>query len=178
MASVALRYAKALADVVLAKHQAGLIQAELQSFSALLFESRELLNVLTNPAVAVEEKRRLLRAIGQRAGYSITTQNFLSVLADHHRLNMYGDILSAVQRELDGRLGIESVQVTTAAPLTEEQKKVLADRLRDFTKKEVRLQFQTDPRLIGGLVAKIGSTIYDGSIREQLQQVRQQLSGD
>lgn len=178
MASVAIRFAKALTDVVLAKQQAPAVQLELQDFSRLLSESTDLLQVLTNPAVSNPQKKTLIQAIAFRSFYSTTTRNFLNILVDRHRINLFKEILVVFQRELDRQLGIESVEVTSATPLHEEQQKVLAERLRSFTQKEVRLQFQSDPQLIGGLVARIGSTIYDGSIREQLQQLRTRLSSE
>lgn len=178
MASMAIRFARSLTDVVLAKQQAAAVQAELQHFSRMLSESKELFLVLTNPSVANTQKKNLVEAIASRSSYSVTTQNFLKILVDHHRVNLFKEILAAFQRELDRRLGIESVEVTTAVPLEEEQQKVLAERLRSFTQKEVRLQFQSDPQLIGGLVARIGSTIYDGSIREQLQRLQTHLGSE
>lgn len=177
MASIAIRYAKALADVVLSKHEVEPVRTELQGFSALLSESLELFNVLTSPAVAIPQKKGLLQSIAARTGYSTTTRNFLNILVDHRRINLYEEILAAVHRELDQRLGIQTVEITTVTPLDEDQKKILASRLRDLIRKEIQLETQTDPKLIGGVVARIGSTIYDGSIREQLQQLRMQLSG-
>jgi F-type H+-transporting ATPase subunit delta len=178
MASVAIRYAKALVDVALVKNQADAVRAELHQFAGMLAESRELAEVMTNPAVPGPQKKSLLQVLAERAGFSITTVNFLNVLVDHHRINIFDEIISSVQHEFDQRLGIEAVQVTTAVSLSEDQKERLSEKLREFTQKEVRLQYQTDPGLIGGLVARIGSTVYDGSIREQLSRVRQQLSGD
>jgi F-type H+-transporting ATPase subunit delta len=178
MASAAIRYAKAVVDVALAKNAANAVSDDLHHFSGLLSESRELIQVLTNPAVSTQGKKKIIAAISRRAGYSSLMHNFLCILADHHRFNIYSEILAAVQRELDGRLGLAAVRVTSAAPLTDPQKGTLADRLRAYTRKEVRLEFQTDAQLIGGLMAQIGSTIYDGSIREQLQQARRWLSGD
>ena len=177
MASVAIRYAKALADVALPKREVAQVRGELQDFSSLLSGSRELFNVLTSPAVGVQQKKALLQALAVRTGYGTTTRNFLNILVDHHRINLFEEILTAVERELDQRMGIQSVQITTVSPLSEEQKKVLADRLRDLLRKEIQLHLETDPKLIGGVVARIGSTIYDGSLREQLQQLRMQLSG-
>lgn len=177
MASVAIRYAKALADVVLADGEAERVRAELHGFSNLLSESKELANVLITPAVPIQQKKSLLLALAERAGYSTTTRNLLFILVDHHRIDIFDEILATVHAELDRRLGIQTVAVTTASPLAEGQEKILAERLRVLMQKEIRLQLQTDPKLIGGVVAKVGSTIYDGSIREQLHQLRVQLAG-
>jgi F-type H+-transporting ATPase subunit delta len=177
MASVAIRYAKALADVVIEKHEVERVRTELQGFSSLLSQSPELVNVMTSPAVPIPQKKNLLQALAARAGYSTTTRNFLNILVDHRRINLFEEILAAVHRELDQRLGIQTVEITTVTPLDEEQKKILASRLRDLIRKEIQLETQIDPKLIGGVVARIESTIYDGSIREQLQQLRMQLSG-
>jgi F-type H+-transporting ATPase subunit delta len=177
MASVAIRYAKALADVVLSKHEVEQVRTELQGFSSLLSESRDLFNVLTSPAVAIQQKKSLLQAIAARTGYTPTTRNFLNILIDHHRIDLYDEIQAAIHRELDQRLGIQTVRITTVSPLTGDQEKILSERLRDLIQKEIQLEVQTDAKLIGGVVAKIGSTIYDGSLREQLHQLRAQLSG-
>ncbi len=178
MASVSLRYAKALADVVLERRQQDAVPAELQRFAAMLAESKELVNVLTNPAVSAPEKKNLIEALAERASFSSTTRNFLKIIADHHRFNIFTEIVAAFRRELDARLGIESVEVISAAPLTDGQKNVLVQQLSAFTHKEIRPHYQMDAELIGGVVTKIGSTIYDGSIREQLRRLRTEMSGD
>lgn len=177
MASVSIRYAKALADVVIEKREHAVVTAELESFAAILRESRDLGNVLTNPAVPILQKRNLLDALAQRLSYHGTTRNFLKIIADHRRFPVFPEILAAFRHEVDQRLGIESVEVTSAAALDESEKSTLAERLRAFTHQEVRLHFQTDPALIGGMVTQIGSTIYDGSLREQLRQLQRELSG-
>lgn len=178
MASAAIRYAKALAEVVLARHQTEAVEAELQTFSKCLSESADLARVLANPAVPSAQKKNLIRAVGKSAPFSATTRNFLLVLVDHQRVDLFEEILKSFRRELDKRLGIASVEVISATALSDAQRQSLAARLRTFTQKEVRLEFQTNAQLIGGVVTKIGSTVYDGSLREQLQQLRVQLGSE
>ncbi len=178
MATVSIRYARALADVVLKNREQVAVLGELEQFGVWLKESKDLFNVITNPSVSAAEKKRLIQALAKRGAFHRTTENFLKILADHHRFTVYGEVLGAFRRELDRRLGIESVEVTTAAPLSEDDQRALRERLKAFTGGEVRLEYHTDPQLIGGMVAKIGSTVYDGSLREQLNRLRTVLSGE
>ncbi len=181
MAAVAARYARALADVVArpgAPAAPEALVAELRGFLELLKTSEELRTVLANPAVAAARKRALVQRLGELVQLSRVGRNFLFVLLDHRRINQLEEILRLLENMLDERRGIVRAQVTSAAGLGEAERRLLEAALRGLTGKQVRMEFSVEPELLGGAVTRIGSTIYDGSVREQLRQIRQRLSAE
>ena len=181
MAAVTARYARALADV-LGRPDAPAapegVVAELRAFLALLETSEELRTVLANPAVAAARKHALIERLGAPLGLSRISGNFLLVLLDHRRMNLLGEILGKLETLLDEQRGIVRAKVTTAVELAANERQLLEETLGGLTGKQVRMQCSVDPELLGGAVTRIGSTIYDGSLREQLRQVRQRLSSE
>ncbi len=175
-AAVARRYATALADVVMAHGEAREVQEELLAWQRMIEEHHELLEVFRNPTVHRDQKRKVLETLITRTRVRRTTANFLRVLLQNHRITELGEINRRFAEELDARAGVISAQVTTARPLDEESQARLRQRLKEVTGREVRLQFAVDPDLIGGVITRIGSTIYDGSVRGQLQAVRERLA--
>jgi F-type H+-transporting ATPase subunit delta len=103
------------------------------------------------------------------------TANLLNTLLRHYRLHHLEAIYRQFQREINERRGMVLAEITTAAPVNRTEQDALGNRLREMTGKQVQLQFKTDPALIGGVVTRIGSVVYDGSIRTQLQTVKQRL---
>ena len=181
MAAVAARYARALADVLTrpgAPAAPDQVRAELRSFLAALETSAELRTVLANPAVPAARKRALVERLGQPLELSRISLNFLFVLLDHRRMNLLDEILRLLETTLDERLGIVRAEVTTADELEAPERELLRDSLRRLTGQQVRAEFSVDPELLGGAVTRIGSTIYDGSVRERLRQIQQRLSSD
>jgi len=180
MAAVTVRYARALMQVVTQADapagQSGAVREELRSFLAVLESSAELRNVLATPAVPAAQKRALVERLGQPLGLSRTSLNCLFVLLDHRRTNLLAPILDSFERMLDEREGIARAEVTTAAELNDGQQQLLRQALETMAGGSVRAQFAVDPRLLGGAIARIGSTVYDGSVRGQLRQIRQRLS--
>ena len=181
ISAVAIRYANALADVVTTSRaeidpQAAL--AELRSFETTLKESPALQNALTTPAVAVARKRAVVRRIAEVLKLSRITQNFLLVLVDHRRIASLSDIIQSFEVVIDERLGFARAEVTSARELTEPQRTELNARLESLTGKRIRARYAVDQELIGGLVARIGSTVYDGSVRGQLQTLERRLSAE
>jgi F-type H+-transporting ATPase subunit delta len=173
--TIANRYSRALADVVFARGEVNAVKSELEAFSGLLSSHTELRDVFASPAVAQERKQALLGSILDRLAVRTITGNFLKLLLANQRLGLLDSVLAGFSREIDARQGVVSAVVTTARPVTEDQREALTARLRRATGKEVRLQFGVDPKLIGGVVTRIGSLVYDGSVRTQLAQVREQL---
>ncbi|MCA1555802.1 MAG: ATP synthase F1 subunit delta, partial [Acidobacteria bacterium] len=108
----------------------------------------------------------------------LTTANFLQVLLQNHRLSELNEINKKFALQLDERSGVVSAQVTTARAVPEATKETLSAQLGTLTGKKVRLQFSVDEELIGGIVTRIGSTVYDGSVRTQLQQIKQKMAGE
>jgi F-type H+-transporting ATPase subunit delta len=179
MAAVAARYARALADVVLQpgrEAQADAVERELHAFRDLLQESADLRNALTSPAVKAARKRAVIEKLGERAGLSRTGRNLLFVLSDHRRLPLLGEVLHAFRVLVDERLGYVEAEVTSARPIEDSDRAALEAALARHTGRKVRAHYAVDAGLIGGAVTRIGSTIYDGSVREQLRVLRERLS--
>ena len=176
--AVARRYASALADVVTARGEAREVREELAAWERMGRENPQLLEVFRNPTIPYEQKRRVVSALIQRTRVRPTTANFLQVLLQNQRLADLQEINRQFAQELDRRAGAVSAEVTTARPVPEEAQRSLRARLSELTGKDVRLQFTIDENIIGGVVTRIGSTVYDGSVRSQLQQIRNKMIGD
>jgi F-type H+-transporting ATPase subunit delta len=138
--------------------------------------SRELRNVLQNPAVSREQKLKLLDSIIQRIGATKMLRNFLAVLIDHGRIGNIGDLLEQFKQELDRRLGIAEAKVSSVRELSSAEKKSLEQQLVAITGMTVRATYSQDVTLFGGVLVRVGSTIYDGSVQGQLQRMRQELA--
>jgi F-type H+-transporting ATPase subunit delta len=108
-------------------------------------------------------------------GYDPAVRNFIYFIVDHRRTELLREIEQAFGEELNARLGIAEAQVTSARPLSPEEKQQLTAALERQTKKKIEATFQEDKSLLGGAVVRIGSTVYDGSVREQLNRLREQL---
>jgi F-type H+-transporting ATPase subunit delta len=175
--TVARRYASALADVAIDRGEANEIKQELQDWSELLRANTNLAEVFRNPTIALDQKRAVLNKLIERSGPRPTTANFLKVLLQNQRLTELPYINLKLADILDERAGMVAATVTTARPVAESSQTNLIERLSALTKKKVRVDFEQDPDLIGGLVTRIGSTVYDGSVRTQLQQIREKMAG-
>jgi F-type H+-transporting ATPase subunit delta len=177
MASVASSYARAFADVVLsARMDASRATAELRTIAALLTESAELRRVWENPAIPAEQKRAVLDVIAQRDGISKPVRNLLAVLIDHRRMHFLEPIIQQLQKELDARLGFVEAEITSARDLGDAEKRVLQAQVEKLTGKKVRARYGQDGSLLGGAIVRVGSTIYDGSVKGQLERIRQAIS--
>ena len=175
--TIARRYAAALADVVLERGEANLIQQELQQWSQLILGNENLQEVFRNPTIALDNKRAVLKQLIDRTKPQQTTANFLKVLLHNQRLAELPEINRKFAEILDQRAGMVAATVTTARPVPDEIQARLSEKLVSVTQKKVRLNFEQDPELIGGLVTRIGSTIYDGSVRSQLKQIKERMAG-
>ncbi len=176
LTTIANRYARALVDVTTERGQTFDVLADLDRFAALLKSYPALYDAFASPVIPQERKRRVLSALLERMNPKQTSTNFLKLLLDHYRLHRLDAMLAAVRRELDQRAGVVTAEVTLARDAGEDEREQLQDRLRKATGKEVRMKIKSDPNIIGGVVVRIGSRIYDGSIRNQLSQLRQQLA--
>jgi len=173
--ALAERYAGALVDVALENRQADQIKQELADFAALMLESSELHAFLANPSIARAAKHSAIEAIVARMGASRTLRNYLFVIVDHRHAGMLIEIQQAFSRLLDARQGIMQAAVSSATELTAVERAELSAALGKLTGQKVQAQFTTDSALIGGAVVRIGSTIYDGSVRTQLERMRAQM---
>jgi F-type H+-transporting ATPase subunit delta len=169
--AVAKRYAQALGEVV-TKPSAGLkpetVLAQLEGFAGLIESNAELKNVLLSPAVPIAKKRAVVAELSRRLQYPDPLRNFLYVVMDHRRLNVLDEMSEAFRDWLDDQLGIARIKVVSALPVVEEQRSALVKTFGELTGREVRAEFREDPSLLGGVIVKYGSRIYDGSLRAQL----------
>jgi F-type H+-transporting ATPase subunit delta len=175
--TVARRYSSALADVVLERGEAHEVQEELLAWEQMLQSSSSLQEVFRNPTIELDKKRAVLNKLIERAKPRPTTTNFLKVLLQNQRLTELYEINRKFAEILDERAGMVAAIVTTARSVPEASQQQLHAKLLSLTGKKVRLNFGTDPDLIGGLVTRIGSTIYDGSVRNHLQMIKEKMAG-
>ena len=180
-ATVSLRYARALVDALTGQRTevppAALetIPAQLDAFEVLLRENAELRILFSTPAISTAKKLAVLAELAPRLELEPLTRNFLSVVIRHDRINLLGEIAAAFRTLLDERMGVAVAEIATARPLDEAEKQELAGALAVRTGRQVRMNFSLDPALIGGVTARVGSTIYDGSVRGQLARLREDL---
>lgn len=174
---MARRYAAALADVVLAQGEAREVKDELSQWEQMMQTNGRLLEVFSNPTIPYEQKRKVLQTLIARTRVRPTTANFLQVLLQNHRLAELSEVNKRFAYVLDERSGMISADVKTARPVPDSAQEALRSKLASMTGKNVRLTFTTDEELIGGIVTRIGSTIYDGSVRNQLDQAKAKLIG-
>lgn len=179
MASVEIRYARAFADVVISlKLDAGQVRQQLRWLLEMTEDSSELARVWRSPSVPHPEKLRLLDAVTQRAELNAAVRNFVAVLIDHGRVHQLPRIAREFEQELDQRLGFVEADVTSARALSEEEKSGMEQEIGVLTGRKARVRYRLDPQILGGAITRIGSTIYDGSVRGQLRRIREQLSTD
>jgi F-type H+-transporting ATPase subunit delta len=173
--ALAQRYANALVDVAIEKNQAEQVKGELAAFAALVRESAPLRTSLSNPSISRAEKHAVIDRLVERMGASRTLRNYLFVIVDRRRAGLLLEIEEAFSTLLDARQGITRATVISSTDLTAEDRAELDAALRKLTGREILADFQTDAALIGGAVVKIGATIYDGSVRAQLDRLRARM---
>lgn len=177
MSAITNRYACAFADVVLGKHlDRHQTAQELALIAQLMGSSRVLRTIWQNPSVEGVQKRKVLDWIVARAGASQMVRNFIAVLIDRHRISALREVIREVELELNKRAGLTEAEVTSARPLSDLAKRALEDRMEELTGKRVLAHYATDASLLGGAVVKAGSTVYDGSLRRQFEELKEQLS--
>jgi F-type H+-transporting ATPase subunit delta len=147
--------------------EAGLDQ--LEHFAELLDDEPDVRRVLENPTTAGERRNKLVKEIASALGFSKSVTNFVGILLDKGRIALLEEIIESYRRLLDDRMGIVRARITAARPLDAAEQNELAAKLMEKTGKKVRMEVAVDASLIGGVVAQVGSTIYDGSVRTQLQ---------
>jgi F-type H+-transporting ATPase subunit delta len=175
--TVARRYASALADVVIERREEREVQNEINTWASMIADNPQLKEVFANPTVAYDQKRAVLEDLLARSRVRETTASFMRVLLKNQRLSQLPEIAERFGQVLDERGGIVAAEITTARAIPEELKKALHDTLASATGRTVRLTFATDEALIGGLVARIGSTIFDGSVESNLERLAAGLTG-
>jgi F-type H+-transporting ATPase subunit delta len=177
VASVASTYARAFADVVLDQHlDADRSISELREIAALLHESSDLRRVWENPSIPAEQKRGVLDVIVERDGISKSVRNLIAVLIDHRRMHFLEPIIVQLEKELDARLGFAEAEITSARALGDAERREFEAQVGKLTGKKVRARYEQDASLLGGAVVRLGSTIYDGSVKGQLERLREAIS--
>jgi F-type H+-transporting ATPase subunit delta len=172
-ASVTHTYARALADVVFdLRLDAAKTLREAQSVAAWVAGSEDLRAVWQAPSIRAGQKRAVLDAIVAREGTSRPLRNFLAVLIDHHRIPFLGSIVKQFEKELNSRLGFVEALITSARDLDGPQRTALESQVERLTSKKVKASYARDESLLGGAVVRVGSTIYDGSVKGSLERIR------
>jgi len=181
LTAVATRYANALADVVTAGGSPTSppdAVSELRAFESALQASTELQNALETPAVPAGRKRAVVGRIAEILKLSRISRNFLYVLIDHRRMAALSGIIDSFELIVDERLGFARAEVSAAREMTEPQRAALTSVLERLTGRRIRMRFAVDESLIGGVVTRIGSTVYDGSVRGQLASLGRRLDAE
>ena len=175
MKSASLQYANALADVAFEQGAAEPTLKQLADFHAAFAVSPELRNALASPAVPVEAKHGVIEKIAMRIGAGKIIRNFLFLIADHHRTHILPEIVAAFESAVRQRQGIAEAEISSAIELSAAQKKRFTQTLERITGKKIEANYSLDPALLGGAVVRVGDTIYDGSVRNSLNEMRARL---
>ena len=173
--AIANRYSRALADVVSQTGDYRQVQTDLESFLNAYQGSTDLRVALESPAVSLDQKIKVLDAIAARMGTSKVAASFIRVLVTNYRIGLLDEFCAAFTRIANERLGVVSVRVSSATALSENEQQTLRARFESVTQKRVLMEFHLDAGLLGGIQARIHSTVYDGSVRGHLDRIREQL---
>jgi F-type H+-transporting ATPase subunit delta len=173
--AVVSRYAAALADAALHEGNAERVRRDLGAFVGAFEESPELRNVLETPSVSPELKRNIVAELAKRMDAAPEVRNFMFLLVDHRHTQGLREMQRAFHEALNSRLGIADADVTSARELSDAERRELTTALERRTGKKIEAHFHEDASLLGGAVVRVGSVVYDGSVREQLTRLREQL---
>jgi F-type H+-transporting ATPase subunit delta len=176
--SASLQYATALTDVVLEQGAAEPAREQLAEFGAAYAESAELRNFLASPAVTREAKHGVIEKLAARMGSSKIIRNFLFVIVDNQRIQLFPEIVASFEQVLRQRQGVAEAEVASAVELNDGQKTLLVGTLAHLTGKKIQPKYSLEPGLLGGAVVRIGDTIYDGSVQNRLNQLRARLTAE
>jgi F-type H+-transporting ATPase subunit delta len=176
MAAFAARYARAFADVVLeAKLDPATVEQQLNDFAASFAGSKDLRELLLNPSIPAAKRVSILDTVNRRIGCGPQVRNFLAVLIGHERLHALGEIVEEFRAEMNRRLSIADAEVVSARALGAEERAKLEREVAELAGTRVNATFRQDKSLIGGAIVRIGSTIYDGSVRGRLERLKERL---
>ena len=178
MKSASLQYANALADIALAQGAAAPVIQQLGDFAAAYAASAELRNFLASPAVSKTEKRGVAEKISTRLGASKIVRNFLFVVIDHRRTHELPEMFQSFQQVVRERQGIAKAEIFSPTALNDAQQKEMTQALEKLTGKKVEAKFSVDAKLLGGALVRVGDTIYDGSLRNRLNDMRERLTAE
>lgn len=149
--------------------------AETQQIANLVRENKELRHVWENPSIPADQKRAVLDGIVKRAGISHPVRNFVAVVMDKGRMKFFGEIVEQFREDLNQQLGIADAEITTARNLSTEERAELERDLARATGKKIKARYDENRAILGGVIARVGSTVFDGSVKGQLERIRRQL---
>jgi len=172
----ATRYARALFDVALKESDPVQIERDIASVAGLMSSNAELSGALTNPAIPASAKRKIIDALATRLDVAMPARKLLLLLADRDRLAIVPDLLDVYRARLMEHQQVVRAEVTTAAPLAPDRAAQIQKKLADITGRTVEMTTSVDPSIIGGVVTRIGGTVYDGSIATQLARLKEKLA--
>lgn len=178
---VGTRYARALVDVIFNSRSVLKpedVSAQIRSLEETIQSSPDLQAILMTPAVPIIRKKAVISDLSQQLGISPTVRNFVNVILDHKRMAQLSEMRVAFDALVDEHLGVVRAEVTSAAPLDDAHRQTIENELTRMSGKRVRMQTSVDPELLGGVIARIGSTVYDGSLRGQLEGLRRKLTSE
>ncbi len=171
----ATRYATALLDVASQHADPDLVERQLTTFVETFDAHAELRLALTTPSVPAARKRAIVTAVAERIGMGSHVTKLLGLLADRDRLHLSHDLLAVYRERLLDQQRVVRAEIRSAVPLSPEAMNAIESRLSAATGMKVAAAAVVDPSLIGGVLAKVGSTVYDGTVKTQLQKLRVQL---
>ena len=172
---LAKRYARAFFDIAVEEGKIEDYGRELAAFASLIVQNKALQEFLANPIFELKSKKNVVEELLGRTQISGRTANFLRLLVDKQRINFLGEVENAYKEFMDKSLKKVRVSVKTAYPLSSELEGALRKRVAEMTGKDVEMTVEDDSSLIGGLVVRVGDTMYDGSIKSQLGNIRKLL---
>jgi len=171
-ADVGLRYAQALFELAKAQGDAAVVEADLKSLKAMRTDSADLRTLIASPAFDADEKGKGLAAVAEAAGFAATTKKFLGLVAANRRANALPGMIAAFEKLAAEDRGSVSAEVVTAMPLTDAQTKALAAALRTALGKDPEIETRVDPAILGGLKVRVGSRLYDASLKSRLDSLK------
>ena len=172
---LAKRYARAFFDIAVEEGKIEDYGRELAAFASLIVQNKALQEFLANPIFELKSKKNVIEELLGRTRISGRTANFLRLLVDKQRINFLGEVENAYREFMDKSLKKVRVSVKTPYPLTSELEGALKQRVAEMTGKEVEMTVEDDASLIGGLIVRVGDTMYDGCIKTQLGNIRKLL---
>lgn len=177
MSAFALRYARALADVIAEAHLSYEdVKQQLHDFTMAWHEAADLREVFLDPSFPLPDKITILDRLNGKMMLAPQVRNFIAVLLHHDRMDAYEEILGEFRKEMNSRLGISEVEITSARDLDEDERQELIRQMGELVHGKVEATFREDRTLIGGVIVRVGSTVYDGSVRGRLAVLEKELA--
>lgn len=172
LSDVGGRYAQALIELASDSDQIAAVEGDLQAFKAMQADSEDLRRMMDSPAFSAEDRGRALAAIAERAGFNPLTKRFLGLLAANRRAQALPAVIDAYQRMSAERRGVVAAEVVTAVPLSDAQRQALQAALRQALGKDPDIAVRVDPAILGGLKVRVGSRLFDASVKSRLDQLK------